>query len=95
MISVIPINLAHPLTRHTPLQGFVVTAWSGGRDLSAHLRMHDVFAYAFTHTHTHTHACTHTHARCCLEAGSLLGCGHCCRCEPRVPGGARAQVCLL
>ena len=61
MISVIPINSAHPLTRHTPLQGFVVTAWSGGRGLSAHLRKHDVFAYAFTHTHAHTR--THMHAR--------------------------------
>ena len=73
MISVIPINLAHPLTRHTSLQGFVVTAWSGGRGLSAHLRMHDVFAYAFTHTHTHTHthACMHAHT-CEVLPGSRV-----------------------
>ena len=84
MISVIPINWPHPLTRHTPLQEFVVTAWSGGRGLSAHLRKHDVFAYAFTHTHTHAHTCE-------VLPGSWVPAS----CEPGARGGARAQVCPL
>ena len=60
MISGIPINSGHPLTCHTPPQGFVVTAWSGGRGLSAHLREHDVFVYACTRTHMRAHAHAHT-----------------------------------
>ena len=62
MISGIPINSGHPLTCHTPPQGFVVTAGVvGGVLVPTSGSMMSLPMHSHTHTHTHARARAHAH----------------------------------
>ena len=62
MISGIPINSGHPLTCHTPPQGFVVTAGVvGGVLVPTSGSMMSLPMHSHTHTHTHTRARARMH----------------------------------